>query len=155
MKILKVLVLILVALGVVLAVAAPIGPMPGFFIGGSPTESPATWQDTSATHEILLRVPGMPPRVVIIWVVEHDGELYVVGGSDGGWVGMIGERSPVEIRLDENTYALQASLVADGWEPILQAYVDKYRPDYPEIVAGFPSIEEAQGQIAVFRLTRT
>ena len=42
-----------------------------------------------------------------------------------------------------------------GLEPILQSYVAKYQPDYPDIVAGFPSIEGAAGQFGVFRLDRT
>ena len=116
------------------------------------TERPTQWPDTSATHEIKLKVPGTLPRVVIIWVVEQAGDLYVVGANDSVWVDMIGQSSPVEMRLGDNTYALTATLVASGWEPILTAYVDKYRPDYPDIVAGFPSPEEAQGTVAVFRL---
>ena len=97
---------------------------------------------------------GSPPRVVIIWVVEHGGELYVVGAPDSGWVSMIGSGSPVEMRLGDNTYALNAAPVNTGWEEVVTAYVDKYRPDYPDIVAGFPSPEEAAGQVAVFRLER-
>ena len=154
MKILKVLALIVVVIGAVLIVVAPVGPLPGFFIGGSATATPAEWPDTSSTHEIKLRVAGGLPRVVIIWVVEHDDELYVVGAPDSGWVSMIGDGGPVEMRLNDNTYALEASLVNDDWESVLQAYVDKYRPDYPEIVAGFPTLEEAPGQFAVFRLNR-
>ena len=60
----------------------------------------------------------------------------------------------MELRLGESTYALDASPVTEGWREILEAYVTKYEPDYPDIVAGFPSIEEAEGTIAVFRLDR-
>jgi hypothetical protein len=99
----------------------------------------------------MLRVPGTVPRVVIIWVVEHGGELHVVGSKDSGWVAMIGAESPVEMRLGDNTYALQAAVVAEGWQPILEAYVAKYQEDYPDLVAGFPSVDEAKGLVAVFR----
>ena len=143
------------ALLLVLALAAPIGPMPGLFIGGTMTDAPERWDDTSSVHEILLKVPGAIPRVVVIWVIEHDGELHVVGGQDSGWVSMIGAGGPVEMRLGDQTYALPARPVTTGWQSILEAYVDKYRPDYPDIVAGFPSIEEAEGTIAVFRLDRS
>ena len=155
MKALKILLPAVLALLLVVALLAPIGPLPGFFIGGTPTEPPEIWEDTSNVDEIMLRVPGALPRVVIIWVIEHGGELYVVGSKDSGWVTMIGAGSPVEMRLGENTYALKASAVTEGWREILQAYVAKYQEDYPDIVAGFPSIEEAEGLVAVFRLERT
>ncbi len=137
------------------ALAAPIGPMPGLFIGGTSTKAPQQWSDTSNVHEIMLRVPGTLPRVVIIWVIEFGGELHVVGSKGSGWVKKIGGGAPVEMRLGDNTYALNASLVTEGWQQILQAYVAKYRADYPDIVAGFPSIEEAKDLVAVFRLERT
>ncbi|XOV84027.1 MAG: hypothetical protein ACFHXK_02700 [bacterium] len=142
-------------LAILVIIVAPIGPMPGIFIGGQPTPAPTVWMDTSEVHEIKLAVPGTIPRVVIIWVIQQAGELYVVGARDSGWVKMIGEGSPVKMRLGDNTYALNASLITDGWAPVLNAYVDKYRPDYPEIVEGFPPMEEAQASIAVFRLDRT
>ncbi len=145
----------ILALLLVVALVAPIGPMPGLFIGGTSTKTPAQWGDTSNVHEIMLRVPGTLPRVVIIWVVEHGGELHVVGSKDSGWVTMIGTSSPVDLRLGDDTYALNASVVTEGWQPILQAYVAKYQADYPEIVAGFPSIDEAEELVAVFRLERT
>jgi hypothetical protein len=154
MKILKVLSLVLVAAAVVVVLAAPIGPVPGFFIGGEPTAAPTSWPDTSGVHEIKLKVPGTPPRVVTIWVVDHAGELHVVGSRESGWVKMIGEGSPVEMRIDDKTYALNAVPVTDGWQAVLEDYVAKYEPDYPEIIAGFPKPEEARDAVAVLRLSR-
>ena len=154
MKIVKIAVPVALVLVLVLALAAPIGPMPGLFIGGTPAEAPQTWPDTSQVHEIRLRVPGTLPRVVIIWVIEADGDLHVVGSRESGWVKMIGAGSPVELRLGDDTYALVANPVTEGWEAILESYVAKYRPDYPDIVAGFPDIDEARGSVAVFRLSR-
>jgi hypothetical protein len=154
MKALKIALPAILALVLVLALVAPIGPMPGLFIGGTLTKAPEQWDDTSGVHEIMLRVPGALPRVVIIWVVDHGGELHVVGSKDSGWVTMIGTESPVEMRLGDNTYALNASLVIEGWQQILQAYVGKYEADYPDIVAGFPSVDEAEHLVAVFRLER-
>ena len=143
--------LLLIVLGVFLA---PLGPLPGFFIGGTKAEPPGAWPDTTATHEVRLGIPGTPPRVVIIWVVQVAGELHVVGAPDSGWVQMLGQGGPVELRIGDNTYPLTARRVTEGWEPILQAYVTKYEPDYPEIIAGFPPLEEAEGQFALFRLER-
>ncbi len=155
MRALKIALPAILALLLVVALVAPIGPMPGLFIGGTLTQAPEQWDDTSNVHEIMLRVPGTLPRVVIIWVVEYDGELHGVGSKDSGWVTMIGARSPVEMRLGDNTYALNASVVTEGWQQILQAYVAKYQADCPDIVAGFPSIDEAEDLVAVFRLERT
>lgn len=154
MKILKLSAAAAVVLLVVLAIAAPIGPLPGFFIGGTPAPAPSTWPDTSGVHEIRLRVPGTLPRVVVIWVVDHQGALHVVGAEGSGWVSMLGDGGPVDMRLGDETYALKAVRLTDGWQPVLEAYVDKYRTDYPEIVAGFPDMAEAEGQVAVFRLDR-
>ncbi|MCP5065827.1 MAG: hypothetical protein GY946_04610 [bacterium] len=154
MKAVKITLSALIALLLVLALIAPIGPMPGLFIGGTSAEAPEHWGDTSSEHEIMLRVPGVPPRVVIIWVVEYAGELHVVGSKDSGWVTMIGAGSPVEMRLGDHTYALEASAVTEGWKSILEAYVAKYQPHYPDLIAEFPSIEEAEGLVAVFRLNR-
>lgn len=154
MKLLKILALIVVAAAIVVALAAPIGPVPGFFIGGQPTPAPANWPDTSAVHEIKLKVPGTLPRVVTIWVVDHEGELHVVGSRESGWVKMIGAGSPVDMRIGDKTYALNAVPVTDGWQAVLEDYVAKYQPDYPEIIAGFPKVEEAGDAVAVFRLSR-
>ena len=154
MKALKVVLASLPVLLLAIALAAPLGPVPGFFIGGNAAKAPAQWGETSDIHQIMLKVPGTLPRVVTIWVVQHDGEMHVVGSKDSGWVSMIGEGAPVEMRLGDETYALQAAAVTEGWEPILEAYVAKYREDYPDIVEGFPTLEEAQTSVAVFRLNR-
>ena len=155
MKILRIAAIALLGLLVMVALVAPIGPLPGFFIGGTPASAPDRWPDTSEVHEIRLKVPGTLPRVVIIWVIEYLGELHVVGSQESGWVTRIGAGGPVEMRLGDSTYALNAVPVSQGWQEILEAYVAKYEPDYPDIVAGFPSLEEAEGTIAVFRLERS
>lgn len=152
MKIVKIGLPVLVLILVVIAWLAPIGPLPGFRIGGTETPVPAEWPDTSDLHEIRLSVPGTLPRVVIIWVIDYEGDLYVVGSKDSGWVNMLGNGGMVKMRMSDATYSLTAQAVTTGWEPIMQAYIEKYQADYPDIVAGFPSFEEARNQIAVFRL---
>lgn len=152
MKFVKIGLSILVLLVAIVAVAAPIGPLPGFFIRGTPTEVPATWPDTSSVHEIKLQVNGTLPRVVIIWVIEHANDLYVVGAAESGWVTMIGEGAPVKMRLEDATYDLTAERVTDNLEAIATAYMDKYRADYPDIVASFPSAAEVNDDWRIYRL---
>ena len=112
-----------------------------------------TWQDTSQLHEIKLQVPGTLPRVVIIWVIDYLGEIYVVGSRESGWVQMIGSGSDVKLRMEDATYSVTATPVDSGWEPIMQAYLKKSERDYPDMVAGFPSIERLRVQSG-FRLDR-
>jgi len=57
------------------------------------------------------------------------------------------------MRIDDKTFGLKASQVMAGWQPIMLKYVDKYRADYPDIINGFPSLEDAEGKIAVFKLS--
>jgi hypothetical protein len=154
MRGLKIALPAILAVALVVLLVAPLGPVPGMFIGGNSVKAPEKWSDTSDVDEIMLKVPGLLPRVVIIWVIDHGGELHVVGSKDSGWVEMIGAGSPVEMRLGDSTYSLQASPVSENWQQILEAYVAKYEADYPDIVAGFPTIEEAADSVAVFRLDR-
>ena len=153
-KILKISVAVLL-LGVCILIAiAPIGPMPGFFIGGTETTVPKEWGRTADVDEIRLKVPGSIPRVVIIWVVKYSGEFYVVGSMESGWVKMLGDGGEVQMRIEDSTYNLEATRLSSGWEPIVIAYADKYRPDYPDIVNSFPTAEDAKGSFGVFKLSR-
>ena len=153
MKLLKILAPLCLVLFVALVFVAPVGPLPGILIGGTPSEVPGSWGETSGIHEITLEVPGPLPRVVIIWVVQLRGDLYIVGSRDSGWVSMLGEGGPVRMRMEDNTYSLNATLLDTGWERAMEAYLAKYRPGYPEIVDGFPSLDDAAGSFSVFRLS--
>ena len=154
MRIAKIALSILVALALIVFVAAPIGPVPGFFIGGTETTLPATWEDTSGVDEIRLKVPGPIPRVVIIWVIDFEGELFVLGSTSSGWIRMIGDGSPVEVRVGDRTYAVRATPVTERVEEIYDAYIAKYEPNYPDLVARIPSLEEGRELGAIFRLDR-
>jgi hypothetical protein len=154
MKVLKIAALVLAVVIAIVIWAAPVGPMPGIFIGGTQSPMPDVWSDTRQLHEIKLAVgEGLIPRVVIVWVVQVDGDLHVVGAKESGWTSAIGDGGPVRLRMGDKTYAMQATLLATGWQPIVQAYLEKYQADYPEIVEGFPSIEEAGETTSAFRLT--
>ena len=145
-------VLLIVALVVV--AMAPIGPLPGFFIGGEPTPVPEEWGNTLDVDVIELEVAtGALPRVVVIWMVQFDGDLHVVGSNDSGWVSGIGAGSPVRLKMHGKTYSLIASrLSGDAWTAALEAYRDKYIADNPGIFENFPSVDEARETVAVFRL---
>ena len=58
MKVLKVILASIAVLLLVLALVAPLGPIPGLFIGGTSAKAPEKWGDTSNANEIMLRVPG-------------------------------------------------------------------------------------------------
>lgn len=123
MKILKYAVAAVVVILLIGALIAPIGPVPGFIIGGNATAAPALWPDTSELHEIKLKAGGFPPRVVIIWVIEHDDELWVAGGSDSGWVTRLAADGNAELRIEDNTYPVQAVAIKEPavWQPVLAA----------------------------------
>ena len=91
-------------------------------------------------------------RIYLCFKAFLDGALYVVGNSASGWVERLGDGAAVEMRLSGNTYALNATPVTQDLERLLNAYKDKYRPNYPDIVAGFPELAEAGDQFGVFRL---
>ena len=154
MKILKIVAVAIIVLLLIAAVVAPIGPLPGFFIGGTQTQPPESWPDTSQLHEIHLRVSDGMPRVVILWVIEQGGELFVLGDRQSGWVSKLGAGGPVDLRIDAATYALNAVRLDDGWDHVVSAYRAKYQPWYPEIVAGLPTGDAARRMIAVYRLER-
>jgi len=154
MRILKIIVAILALALPIVLIAAPIGPLPGLWIGGTETPAPSIWQDTSGVDEIRLKAPGAIPRVVIIWVVDFEGELYVLGMKSSGWTGMIGEGGPVEVRIGNETYAVRATPVVERAEEVYTAYLAKYEPNYPELVASFPSIEEGRETAVIFKLDR-
>ena len=128
--------------------------MPGLLIGGSASEVPTSWGDTAPIHEIKLQVGEGPlGRTVIIWMVQVDGDLYVTGQKDSGWTRGIGSGGPVRMQMEGNLYDLTATPVTMGQVEVMTAWLDKYRPDYPQVLEGFPSPEEGARTAAVFRLT--
>ena len=153
MKVWKIGVILVAVALFALVVRLPIATTPGFFIGGSASSAPVTWADTSSTHEIKLRVEGTIPRVVIIWFVEIDNELYIVGETDSGWVSMLGNSGLVQMRLEDSTYPLQADAVTSGEEEILQKWLGKYEADYPEFVNTSAS-EEFLEYSSIYKLSR-
>lgn len=138
---------------IALIIRLPIATTPGFFIGGNASPTPVIWPDTSSIHEIKLRVEGTIPRVVIIWFVAIDNELYIVGETDSGWVSMLENGDLVQMRLQDSTYSLQANAVNAGGEEILQHWLVKYEADYPEFVNTSAS-ENFLKYSSIYRLSR-
>ena len=154
MKVLRISLALIAALFIFLAVRLPIATTPGFFIGGDPEISPDTWIETSSIHEIKLRVSAMIPRVVIIWFVEIENDLYVIGETESGWVTMLGDGGRVHVRLGDKTHPLQASVIDSGIANIIQAWEEKYLNDYPEFFNTSAS-EDFLESVSVYKLSRT
>ena len=153
MKALKVAALVLLIGLILAAFAAPIGVVPGFLIGGTPMEVPDSWGETRPIHEIELQIGEGPiGRTVTIWMVQLDGDLYVIGDADSAWTRGIGTGGSVRMRMEDRLYDLTATPVAMGQADVIAAWLKKYEPDYPEIVAGAAAEERAR-TAAVFRLT--
>ena len=145
--------LIVLVLGV--ALAAPIGPMPGIRLGGSPASAPAQWSSLDLPEEVRLATSaGMLPHVVIIWVVESDNRLYVIGAPDSTWVEGATRSADVRLRIADNVYDMRATRIESGRQDIFQMYIDRYKDNYPDIIASFPPIEEFSRGGALLELVR-
>lgn len=145
------IVLVVLLLGV--AVAAPLGPMPGFRIGGTAADAPASWAGAELPDEVLFATYDGLPYVVTIWIVESNGGLYVVGDPASTWVEKATSSADVRVRINDATYDMRATRQPPGRVDVLQAYVDRYQADYPEIIDSFPPLDELAQGSALFELT--
>ena len=132
----------------------PIGVVPGFFIGGTEQQVPEKWEDTSGIDEVRLRAGDLIPRVVIIWIVQVNGELYVSGGKDSGWVSRLLKNADAQLRIGDSTYAVTAERQTQNLDELMSAWYDKYQPNYPEIVGQMRAASSNPRPYEVFRLAR-
>ena len=132
----------------------PIGVVPGFFIGGTEQQAPEKWEDTSGIDEVRLRAGDLIPRVVIIWIVQVNGELYVSGGKDSGWVSRLLKNTDAQLRIGDSTYAVTAERQTQNLDELMSAWYDKYQPNYPEIVGQMRAASVNPRPYEVFRLAR-
>ena len=58
----------------------------------------------------------------------------------------------MKVKLGDKRYSLQAIEMKDRGGEILSAYKAKYEADHPDIIAGFPAVEEMGKAMRVFRL---
>lgn len=145
---------LLLAAGIALALA-PIGPMPGVWLGGTATAAPADWRTIELPMTVQLKTVGGPiPRVVNIWIVEADNELYVFGAKDSGWVRSALQDPAVTLRMGEAAYALNAVAPPDKAPEAYVRYLDRYRADFPELVGGLPTDAAAFEAGVALRLAR-
>ena len=143
----------LFVLGLGVALAAPIGPMPGIRLGGNQTTAPVQWSSVTLPEEVQLATStGTLPYVVIIWVVESDNRLYVIGAPDSNWVENATRSPDVRLRIGDNAYDMRATRIQTGRQDIYQMYIDRYKDNYPEIIASFPPIEEFSQGAALLEL---
>ncbi len=154
---LKIALALILIPGIVIAVAAPLGPLPGFRLGGSEAVAPERWSSVTLPDEVrLASYSGLLPHVVIIWVVEHDDSLFVVGDPSSSWVKGTTAAPDIDLRIGDAVYAMRANRLPAGHPlmvDVLQAYIDRYKEDYPDIIAGFPPMEEFSQGGAVFELS--
>ncbi|MEM8766856.1 MAG: hypothetical protein AAGE43_05400 [Pseudomonadota bacterium] len=154
---LKIALALILLPGIVVAIAAPIGPLPGFRLGGSEAAAPERWSTESLPDEVrLANYSGLLPHVVIIWVVEHNDSLFVVGDSASSWVQGTSASPDVDLRIGDAVYAMRADRLPTDHPvlvDVLQAYIDRYKADYPDIIASFPPMEEFSQGGAVFQLS--
>lgn len=144
---------VLVVAIIVLALAAPIGPMPGLRIGGTPADAPASWNAAELPEEILLATyDGVLPYVVTIWVVESTGRLYVVGDPKSTWVKKATSSPDVKVRIADTVYDMRARRMPTGRIDVLEAYVNRYKAGYPQIIDSFPPLPEMAEGSALFEL---
>ena len=154
MKLVKITSVILILSLIGVLVFAPLGPMPGIWISGSEQPVPETWGETRDIKEIQLQVgDGFFGRTVIIWMVQYEGNLFITGQKDSGWVSGIGASSPVTMKMNGNLYALTATALSENQVPVLTAWQKKYTPLYPQMMAEFPAPEEALATAVVYELS--
>jgi len=147
--------MILVVALVIAGIVAPIGPMPGILISGTASDVPTSWGDTSSVVDINLQVGEGPlGRTVTIWTVQVDGDLYVTGQKDSGWVRGIAAGGPVRMQMDGRLYDLSATAVTEDAVKVLSAWRAKYENYYPEMMDQFPEPEEAIRTAVVYKLTK-
>ncbi len=144
--------IIIVLIGI--ALAAPLGPMPGVRIGGAEASAPVSWAGAQLPEEVRLATYEGPfPYVVTIWIVESGGRLYVIGDPESTWVEKATRAPEAKLRIGDDLYDVLAVRQPPGRTDVFQAYIDRYRDGYPEIVAGFPPLSEFARGGALFELT--
>jgi len=156
MKILNWLLIVVLIGGIAVVVLAPIGPMPGVFASGTASAVPDSWGDTASTLEIELQVGEGPiGRTVTIWAVQVDGDMYITGRKDSGWVRGIGAGGPVRMQLNGKLYNLNASTVTQDGVKVLTAWHAKYVQHYPDMMDQFPSPEEGARSAVIYKLAES
>ncbi len=96
----------------------------------------------------------MLPRVVTIWVIEDDNDLFVFGAKDSGWVKSTLAAPDVNLRIADTSYALRAEPVETLAAERYEKYIQRYQANYPDIIATMPALEDATDVGVIFQLSR-
>ena len=67
-------------------------------------------------------------------------------------VGQIGGEAGIRREVNLRHLVLRATRIESGRQDIFQMYIDRYKDNYPDIIAGFPPIEEFSKGGALFEL---
>ena len=147
---------VLLVLVLLSSACTPIAYLPGTRLGGSERPTPDSWSGVEIPDEVFLRTEGSVfPRVVTIWAAKKDDVIYVVGAKDSGWVKRALVEPNVELRVDDDVYALRANPTTDDreLERVTDAFMTKYSEGMRELYGDNPpSPEERRASSVVFRL---
>lgn len=108
----------------------PFVTIPGGELSGADRPPPAAWDDVPDT--IQLETRPVDPYSINMWGVGIGGDLYVATSGGGtAWTAFIEDDRNVRVRIDDDLYRLQATLVeeADERSRVTLAYSDKYEVD--------------------------
>ena len=149
----KKIVVLAALLALLIMYLLPIGVVLGFLLIELNSKLPHR-EDTSSVNEVRLKAGDPIPRVVIIWIVQVNGELYVSGGKDSGWVSRLLKNADAQLRIGDSTYAVTAERQTQNLDELMSAWYDKYQPNYPEIVGQMRAASSNPRPYEVFRLAR-
>jgi hypothetical protein len=129
------------ALGVLLSAVAvvwlgarfldgPLGPFPGGPMDGEVVKDAAVDWSFAADRQTLALQTSNPPRSRTVWLVVHDGALYVPSGNARAkqWPHQLAEDPVVLLRIDERLFLRTAVRVTDPslltvlWKEVADKY---------------------------------
>jgi hypothetical protein len=87
---------------------------------------------------------GWLPQVHYIWGVGVDDAVYAMAVPDASWRARLYDDPNVLLRVGDGYYSLTATQVNDAGQiqAAFDAYMDKYGPQFEEILGRPPTIED-------------
>jgi hypothetical protein len=138
-----------IALGVLLAAVAivwlgarfldgPLGPIPGGAMDGEVVRHAAVDWSFAADRQTIALQTSNPPRSRTVWLVVHDGALYVPSGNARAkqWPHQLAEDPVVLLRIGERLYLRTAVRVTDPslltvlWQEVADKYATETSLDH-------------------------
>ena len=135
----------------------PMGPVPGFALGGEEQPAPDDFAFVQDHDLIQIRTHfgGWLPQVHHIWGVGVDNGIYAIAVEGASWRARIDEDPNVLLRVGDAHYQLTATSVDDVVEVqrVFDAYIEKYGSQLEEIL-GRPGTIEDMSDLIRFTATR-